>query len=80
MAILRNTLFHLVKQGVVKYPRPGLLRQQGMFPKMSLKGDGIAILCSCGLSANSNTVVMGGISATVLDCVGVVLKMVKRQG
>lgn len=80
MAILKNTLFHLLKQGVVKYPRPGLLRQPGMSPKMSLKGDGIAILCSCDLSANSNMVVMAGISATIVDCVGVILKMIKRQG
>lgn len=80
MAILKNTLFHLLKQGVVKYPRPELLRQPGMSPKMSLKGDGIAILCSCGLSANSNMVVMAGISATIVDCLGVILKMVKRQG
>lgn len=77
MAILKNTLFHLLKQGVVKYPRPGLLRQPGMSPKISLKGDGIALLYSCGLSANGNMVVMAGISATVLDCVGIVLKITR---
>lgn len=30
---------HLLKQGVVKYPSPGLLRYQRMTPKIPLKGD-----------------------------------------